>query len=115
MTAENTSATGDLPEKTAKALRYYRIAAYVVGVALLILVAAMVARYGFDQRWAVAVWGPIHGGLFAGYALLAFDLGYKERWSIIGIVLVLVGGAVPVGSFYVEYVVNRKVLARQRL
>ncbi|WP_211229458.1 DUF3817 domain-containing protein [Nakamurella lactea] len=104
-----------LPEKTAKALQRYRIAAYVVGVGLLILVLAMVLRYAFDLRWATAVWGPIHGVLYAAYVLLAFDLGYRERWSFKGIIGVLLAGVVPILSFVVEKRVHRKVLARERL
>ncbi len=34
---------------------------------LLLLVLAMVLKYGFDVGWAVAVWGPIHGVLYAIY------------------------------------------------
>lgn len=101
--------------KTAKALARYRIAALTVGVGLLILIVTMVMRYGFDQRWATATWGPIHGVLYAAYVLLAFDLSYKERWSIKGIIGVLLAGVVPVLSFYVERIVHRKVLARERL
>jgi len=104
-----------LPVKVAKALQRYRIAAFVVGFALIILVTTMVLRYGYDQRWATAVWGPIHGVLYAIYVLLSFDLGYKERWSIKGIVGVLLAGVVPILSFVVERIVYRKVLARERL
>jgi integral membrane protein len=104
-----------LPVKTAKALQRYRIAAFVVGVGLLILVLAMVLRYAADMRWATAVWGPIHGVLYAAYVLLAFDLGYRERWSFKGIIGVLLAGVVPILSFVVEKIVHRKVLARERL
>lgn len=111
------SATGTpaLGEKVAKALRRYRIAAFAEGVALFILVIAMVMRYAFDQRWATQVWGPIHGVIFAVYVLFSFDLGYKERWSMKGILAVLVAGVIPVVSFLAEAWVVRKVLARQRI
>ena len=94
----------------------YRIAAFVVGVGLLILCLAMVLKYVFDQTWAVATWGPIHGILYIAYVLLAFDLAYKDRWSAKGTVLVLLAGVIPVVSFYAEHVVRRKVLgAREGL
>lgn len=109
------SAPPAMPAKVAKALRLYRIAAYVVGVALIILVITMVLRYGFDQRWATAIWGPIHGALYAGYVWLAFDLGYKDRWSAKAIIGVLLAGMVPVLSFVVERWVHRKVVARERI
>nr|WP_246233222.1 DUF3817 domain-containing protein [Nakamurella aerolata] len=104
-----------MPPKTAKALRRYRIAAFAEGVALFILVIAMVMRYVFDQRWATQVWGPIHGVIFAIYVLFSFDLGYKERWSMKGILAVLVAGVIPIVSFVAEAWVSRKVLARQRI
>lgn len=104
-----------LPPKTAKALQRYRIAAFVVGVGLLILVLAVILRYAFDVLWATAVWGPIHGVLYAAYVLLAFDLGYRERWSIKGILGVLLAGVVPILSFVVEKIVHRKVINRERL
>lgn len=107
--------TPALGEKVAKALRRYRIAAFAEGVALFILVIAMVMRYAFDQRWATQVWGPIHGVIFAAYVLFSFDLGYKERWSMKGILAVLVAGVIPIVSFLAEAWVVRKVLARQRI
>ena len=104
-----------VPPKIMAALGRYRIAAFVVGVGLLILCLAMVLKYVFDQTWAVATWGPIHGILYIAYVILAFDLAYKDRWSAKGTVLVLLAGIIPVLSFYAEHVVRRKVLAREKV
>lgn len=104
-----------VPPKVLTALFRYRIAAFVVGVGLLLLCLAMVLKYAFDQNWAVATWGPIHGILYIAYVLLAFDLAYKDRWSAKGTVLVLLAGVIPVVSFYAEHVVRRKVLAREKV
>ena len=82
---------------------------------LLILVAAMVLKYGFGIGSAVAVWGPIHGALFVIYVIIAFDLAYKDRWSPLGTVWVLIAGTIPFVSFVAERQVQRKVLARQRM
>lgn len=106
---------GAVPPKTAKALQRYRIAAFTVGVGLLILVVTMIFKYAFDIGGPVMVWGPIHGVLYIAYVLLAFDLSYRERWSIKGLLGVLLAGVVPVLSFVVERHVHRKVLARERL
>lgn len=105
----------EVPRKVAKALQRYRIVAFAEGIALFILVITVVLRYGFGQRWATEVWGPIHGVIFAAYVLFSFDLGYKDRWSIKGIIGVLLAGVVPILSFVVERIVHRKVLARERL
>lgn len=104
-----------VPPKIMAAFKRYRIAAFVVGWGLILLVAAMVLKYGFDYGTAVAVWGPIHGALFVGYVILAFDLAYKDRWSPLGTLWVLVAGTIPFVSFVAERQVQRKVLARQRL
>lgn len=104
-----------VPPKIMAAFKRYRIAAYVVGWGLLILCAAMVLKYAFGIDRAVAIWGPIHGALFVGYVILAFDLAYKDRWSPLGTLWVLVAGTIPFVSFVAERQVERKVLARQRL
>ncbi len=104
-----------VPPKILSALARYRVAALVVGFALIVLCIAMVLRYGFGQHWAVAVWGPIHGMLYVGYVLLAFDLAYKDRWSLTGTLGVLLAGVIPGVSFVAERIVHRKVLARQKV
>jgi integral membrane protein len=104
-----------VPPKVLAALGRFRIAAMIVGVALLVLVVAMVLRYGFDQRWAVSTWGPIHGLLYFGYFLIVLDLSFKARWTPVGTLLVILAGVVPVASFYAEKTVRRKVLAGERV
>jgi len=104
-----------VPPKVMAAFRRYRIAAFVVGWGLLILVAAMVLKYAFDMGAAVAVWGPIHGALFVVYVIIAFDLAYQDRWSPLGTLWVLVAGTIPFVSFVAERQVQRKVLSRQKM
>lgn len=107
--------TRTLNPKVAGALLRYRIASFVVGVGLLILVFAMVLKYGFDVGWAVAVWGPIHGVLYAAYVLLAFDLSYRARWRLWNLLKVILAGVVPVLSFFAEHWVNEKMRSGQRM
>ena len=104
-----------VPPKIMAAFKRYRVAAYVVGWGLLILCAAMVLKYAFGIDRAVAIWGPIHGALFVGYVILAFDLAYKDRWSPLGTLWVLIAGTIPFVSFVAERQVERKVLSRQKL
>ena len=104
-----------VPPKIMAAFRRYRIAAFIVGWGLLILVAAMVLKYAFSMGGAVAIWGPIHGALFVGYVIIAFDLAYKDRWSPLGTLWVLVAGTIPFVSFVAERQVQRKVLSRQKM
>lgn len=104
-----------VPPKVRAALGRYRIAAFIVGWGLLLLGAAMILKYAFDEPWAVATWGPIHGVLYVGYVLLAFDLAYKDRWSLWGTIKVLAAGVIPFVSFVAERWVHRSVLARQKI
>lgn len=110
-----TATAKPVPPKVMAAFRRYRVAAFVVGWGLLILVAAMVLKYVFDMGTAVAVWGPIHGALFVVYVIIAFDLAYKDRWSPLGTLWVLVAGTIPFVSFVAERQVQRKVLSRQKM
>lgn len=104
-----------MPPKVKSALARYRIAAFVVGYALVVLCIAIVLRYVFDVDQAVTVWGPIHGVLYIGYVLLAFDLAYKDRWSLVGTLGVLLAGVIPGISFVAERIVHRKVQAREKI
>jgi integral membrane protein len=104
-----------VPPKIMAAFRRYRIAAFVVGWGLLILCAGVVLKYLFDQPALVAIWGPIHGALFVVYVIIAFDLAYKDRWSPLGTLWVLVAGTIPFVSFVAERQVQRKVLSRQKM
>lgn len=104
-----------VPPKIMSAFRRYRVAAFVVGWGLLILCAAMVAKYVFGMGAAVALWGPIHGALFVVYVIIAFDLAFKDRWSPLGTLWVLIAGTIPFVSFLAERQVQRKVLSRQKM
>lgn len=110
-----TQAAPVVPPKIMSAFKRYRIAAFVVGWGLLILCAAMVLKYVFDVGAAVAIWGPIHGALFVVYVIIAFDLAYKDRWSPLGTLWVLIAGTIPFVSFVAERQVQRKVLSRQKM
>jgi integral membrane protein len=91
------------------ALARYRIMAYIVGVGLLALCAAMVLKYAFDADRYVAIVGPAHGFLYIVYLLAVVDLGLKARWSLKGTILVMLSGVVPLVSFFVERRVTAKV------
>jgi integral membrane protein len=92
------------------ALSRFRVMAYVVGVGLLALCTAMVLRYGFDQDQYMTVVGPAHGFLYIVYFLATVDLALKARWSVKGIVLVLLAGMIP----FVSFVAERRVCAKVR-
>jgi len=87
---------------SAQLLRF-RVAAYVVGVFLLLLVAvAMPLKYFAGQPALVAIIGPIHGVLYMVYLVVAFDLAVRAKWPFVRTVLMLAAGVVPVMSFVME-------------
>jgi integral membrane protein len=109
-----------VPPKIRGALQRYRISALVVGWGLIVLCITMIFKYVFggpDNHfdWMVATWGPIHGVLYVIYVLLTFDLAYKSRWSLLGIIKVIVAGVIPGVSFVAERWVYRTTLARKRI
>ena len=91
------------------ALARFRVMAYVVGVGLLTLCAAMVMNYVFDEPQYSAVVGPVHGFLYIVYLVVIVDLALKARWSLKGTILVMLSGVVPIGSFFAERAVTRRV------
>jgi integral membrane protein len=85
------------------ALTRFRIAAYVVGVVLILLVlVAMPLKYFADSPGFVAVIGPIHGFLYIVYLVVTFDLSMRQRWPLGRMVLLLLAGTVPFLSFVAE-------------
>lgn len=97
------------------ALTRFRVMAYVVGVGLLLLVVAMIAKYAGGNEGMMHVVGPVHGFLYAIYLVLTVDLALKARWSIKGTVLVLLAGTIPFVSFYAERRVVESVRAEKSL
>jgi integral membrane protein len=87
--------------------------AYVVGVMLLVLVCvAMPIHYIKDDPRVSNVVSPIHGFLYIVYLLAALDLAIKARWNFWTTVGLLLSGAVPFLSFYMERRVTKQVQER---
>lgn len=91
------------------ALGRYRVMAYIVGIGLLALCAAMILNYGFDQKQYTKIVGPIHGFLYILYFLACVDLALKTRASVKATILVLLAGMIPFLSFVVERRVTHRV------
>ena len=115
MTAESPVTDEENPAQAAGeagvrgALARYRVLAYIVGVGLLALCFAMVMNYAFDEPRYSAIVGPVHGFLYIVYLVLIVDLALKARWSLKGTILVMLSGVVPIGSFFAERAVTRRV------
>ncbi|MGL4173845.1 MAG: DUF3817 domain-containing protein [Actinomycetota bacterium] len=92
------------------ALTRYRVAAFVVGVGLLILCLELVLKYGFDNT-VLDWWARVHGFLYLVYLVVVADLGLKLRWSVGRMILVMLAGTVPLFSFVMERRVVRRIHA----
>ena len=112
------------------ALRFYQVLAIVTGTFLLLLVAEMVVRYGLG--YDLEIGGPfglitftphlqvtafngstailiIHGWLYVIYLVASFRLWSFMRWSFMTLVLLALGGIIPVLSFVLEGVFTKRV------
>ena len=90
------------------ALFRYRLLAWITGVWLLLLVAEMVAKYGFDVDGFGWV-GIAHGWIYFVYLICTVDLSIKVRWPISKLVLTALAGTIPFLSFWFEHIRTREV------
>lgn len=100
------------PEQARKALRNYRIMAWITGVMLLILCVEMTLKYivgvGDDVlRWIE--WVPFaHGWIYVIYLVTVMMLWSTMRWGMGRLAALVFAGVVPVMSFFVERSVHRQ-------
>ena len=94
-----------------KLLPAYRVAAWVTGIGLVILVfVAMPLKYFFGQPLLVAIVGMAHGFLYMAYIVITQLLADRCRWRPVDALVILVAGTIPLASFFAE----RRVTARVR-
>jgi integral membrane protein len=94
----------------ATALRNYRVAAWVTGIGLLVLVfIAMPLKYFFDEPRLVSLVGMLHGFLYMAYIVCTLILAERCRWRPLDAVIILLAGTVPIASFVAERQVTRRV------
>ncbi|MDP9407515.1 MAG: DUF3817 domain-containing protein [Actinomycetota bacterium] len=99
-----------LAPTAAAALTRFRVLAWLVGVMLLALVAAMAVKYIGGEPELVTRVSPVHGFLYIVYLVAVLDLGRRVRWGMRRTVLVMLGGTVPFLSFVLERRVARELV-----
>jgi integral membrane protein len=93
------------------ALIRYRLMAFIVGTALIVLVfVAIPLQYGANIKWVAEVVAPIHGYLYLVYLAAGADLARRAHWRLGRILLVVAAGFVPFLAFIIEHRVYRQVL-----
>lgn len=99
-------------DRVAAALTRYRVIAYVVGTALLALTAGVIVQVSTHDQTMVKIIGPIHGFLYIGYLVLAYDLARRVGWPLGRTVLVLLAGTIPFLTFVAENRVTHELRGR---
>src|SRR5664280_3124137 len=93
----------------------YRVMAFVVGTALLVLTAIVICQYGFDLKSQMKtpemIVAPLHGYLYLVYLVTAADLARRAHWHLGRILLVVAAGFVPFLAFIVEHRVYQQMQA----
>jgi integral membrane protein len=87
----------------------YRVIAYITGVLINVLFFVGLPLQVAGHSGVVHVVGTAHGGFFIIYCLTILDLGFRCRWPIIRIGLVMLAGIAPVMTFVAERIVVRRV------
>lgn len=92
------------------ALRAYRVAAWVTGIGLVILVfVAVPLKYLFGQPLLTSIVGVTHGFLFMIYIVCTLLLAERCRWKPFDALVILACGTIPLASFFAERRVTRRV------
>ncbi|WP_394162249.1 DUF3817 domain-containing protein [Galactobacter valiniphilus] len=118
------------------AATFYKVASYITGIMLLLLVVEMILKYGFKlvayaggthldgaaNVFTLAQEGQViggvnvsiailiaHGWLYVVYLLAVFILWSRMRWSLGQFIAIALGGVVPFLSFIMEAKVHKQV------
>jgi integral membrane protein len=102
------------PASIRPALLRFRVIAYAVGIALVVLVVVGVPlRIWGDDPTLVRVLGPIHGGLYILYLIAAADLVRRVGWPTRTLLPIALAGVVPFLTLVQERRVTRRVQAER--
>ena len=83
-------------------LRNFRHLAIVEATSFLLLLVASVIKRTEDEALGVEILGPIHGGLFIAYVVVALSIRGDLGWTTKTTLLVLLGAVVPFGGYVVD-------------
>jgi len=92
------------------ALIRYRVMAFVVGTALIVLTIVVIAQVsGAHVKGPAQIVAPIHGYLYIIYLITAADLARRAHWKLGRILAVVAAGFVPTLAFFVEHRVYQQM------
>jgi integral membrane protein len=91
-----------------RSLKSLSIIGFLEGLSLLVLLfIAMPVKYFLQHDQLVKITGPIHGGIFLLYIVIAVVVTLEYRWKLLTLLLLLLASVVPFGFLYVEYKIIR--------
>jgi integral membrane protein len=102
--AATTTPTGLSPK------RLYRILAIAEAVTWTLLIAAMIAKYGFEVEQLVPIAGPIHGFVFLAYAAMQLVVGHNQRWGAGTLLVGILTAVIPYATVPWERRLERRGL-----
>ncbi len=108
MTETTTTAAATPVNKVRGALLRYRILAWITGLWLLLLVAELILKYGFDVD-ALDFVPIVHGWVYFVYLIFTIDLAIKVRWPLGKIIVTAIAGTIPFLSFWFEHIRTKEV------
>jgi integral membrane protein len=86
-----------------RSLHSLSISGILEGLSLLVLLfIAVPAKYIWAHEQLVKVVGPIHGGIFLLYVVIAIVATLEYRWKLKTFLLILLASMVPFGFLFVE-------------
>ena len=92
------------------ALTRYRVMAFVVGTALIVLTIVVIAQaFGANVKATAEIVAPIHGYLYIVYLITGADLARRAHWKLGRILAVVAAGFVPTLAFFVEHRVYQQM------
>jgi integral membrane protein len=83
-------------------LRNFRYLAVIEATSFLLLLIASIVKRTQDEALGVEILGPIHGGLFLAYVVVALSIRANLGWSTKTTLLILAGAVVPFGGYVVD-------------
>jgi integral membrane protein len=88
----------------------YRVMAFVVGTALIVLTIVVIAQaFGAHVKGTAEIVAPIHGYLYIVYLITGADLARRAHWKLGRILAVVAAGFVPTLAFFVEHRVYQQM------
>ena len=132
MTTDKSHSPAVVPDRLQSALKWYRIAAWITGILLILLTVEIVAKYGFGSEvemfgeygvFALVPDGTVqafnlsqavliaHGWFYVVYLFTCFRVWSILRWPFWRFLWLASGGLVPLLSFVIEHFATKTVSA----